>query len=288
MADNNGFRSALSGFNKRDVLEYIDRITASWEEERREKELQLEDSEKRIEQQEQATAQAQQETQAALEQVQQLQAQLAEVHTAMARLQEQLTFANKKVEACTGKIKTLEDANESTSNQLDVYREQLEEATKRADSLQKTAEQLTGERDQAIAAAADARTTQEEETAARLQDLEQQLQQKEAYAASLQQENVRLQAQAQQVPFSQSDVDKLVCPLIEDCNRQTEETLNSLQDTLSSVLTQLGQMQHTVEQRRQAMHKDTAEAQNRLHTTFGADDTAQPHTAADPAAHFFR
>lgn len=137
MGKNGIFRSAIGGFNKNDVLQYIDRITGEWDAERQEltqtaaaaqEEAQLQAS----------AAEAQAATVAAMQtQLQQLQETLAEVTAtaqAVPALREQLDTLNGENEALRAKLNAADAATEAASEKnVSLQREMDEQNNKLAE-----------------------------------------------------------------------------------------------------------------------------------------------------------
>lgn len=269
MAQNGMFRSAMGGFHKQDVLQYIDEITASWDEERKGLEQQAQAAV--AEQQE--LAEAAQAANAAAEQASQ-QAQLAE--TQLAEVQQELYHATA-------------DLAESRSAAQELAA-QLEEALRQVAQLEATVTAITTQRDEAIAAVADARQqlAENESLSQELEQSRQKEQQQEDQITAMQQAIGRYEQVLGSADTAHERVDGIVRPFIEQANRQADETLDSVQAVLAGVLAQLGELQGSVEQRRQALRRCKADSDSRLSAAFG-DWLGQTKDAVNPYdRHFFR
>ena len=120
MSKNGIFRSAIGGFNKKDVLQYIDRITGEWNAERQELAQTAAAAQEEAQLQANA-AEAQAATVAAMQaQLQQLQETLAEVTAtaqAVPALREQLDTLNAENEALRAKLDAADAAAQASSEQ---------------------------------------------------------------------------------------------------------------------------------------------------------------------------
>ena len=281
MAEKGIFRSAMGGFNKKEVLEYIDQITAAWDEERR-----------LLTEQAEAAANAAAESAAAAEAAD-AKAAAAEQErdnalTQLAAVNEQLNHTAAELDTKNVAIQAMEERMQEKETALLQTQETL--ATTRAEVAE-----LTVQRDEAISAVADAR-----ERIAELEVLAARLIEAEALAAGLQQENARYKEVLGTAETAQEHVDNIVRPFLEQANRQADETLDAVQAVLAGVLAQLGELQGSVEQRRQALHRCKDDSDSRLSAAFGdwlelARNAAKPadeppHVDPAPAdnGHFFR
>lgn len=272
MAENGIFRSALSGFNKQDVLAYIDQITAAWDAERQQLVARADEADARIAAAEQAAAEAM----AAAEQAQK---EAAEAKEQLAEVEEQLRHASGELDTKNVTIQSMEEL--------------LQEKNDRLTAAEQDVKALTAQRDEAISAVAEARqqVTDMEITSRRLRETQDRLSKQTARLAALQQEIARYEAVLGSAETAQQHVDNIVRPFIDQANRQADETLDSVQAVLAGVLAQLGELQGNVEQRRQALHRCKDDSDSRLSAAFG-DWMAQARQAAatKPVTdrHFFR
>jgi len=269
MAQNGLFRSAMGGFNKQDVLQYIDEITAAWNDERR-----------TLEQQAEAAIAAQQELTAAADAAQSA-AAVAEQKTQVAETQ--LTEVQQEL------YNTTADLAESRAA-ADELTAQLEEALRRVAQLEATVTAITAQRDEAIAAVADARAqlAENENIARELEDSRQQTSRQAEQINAMQQAIGRYEQVLGDADTAHQRVDGIVRPFIDQANRQADETLDSVQGGLAGDLAQLGELQGSVEQRRQALRRCKADSDSRLTAAFG-DWLGQTKDAFNPYdRHFFR
>lgn len=267
MAQNGLFRSAMGGFNKQDVLQYIDEITAAWNNERQE-----------LQQQTEAAMAAQQELTAANE------AAAAAADTAAQRAQ---VAETQLIEAQQQVYNTTADLAESRAA-ADELAAQLEDALRRVAQLEATVTAITAQRDEAIAAVADARAqlAENENIARELEDSRQQSSRQEEQITAMQQAIGRYEKVLGDADTAHQRVDGIVRPFIDQANKQADETLDSVQAVLAGVLAQLGELQGSVEQRRQALRRCKADSDSRLNAAFG-DWLGQTKDAFNPYDHHF-
>lgn len=267
MAQNGLFRSAMGGFNKQDVLQYIDEITAAWNNERHD-----------LEQRAEAAIAAQQELTTAKNAA----VTAAEIATQKAEVAEtQLAETQQEMYNVTA------DLAESRAA-ADELAAQLEDALRRAAQLEATVTAVTAQRDEAIAAVADARAqlAENENIAHELEDSRQQSQRQAEQINAMQQAIGRYEQVLGEADTAHQRVDGIVRPFIEQANRQADETLDSVQAVLAGVLSQLGELQGSVEQRRQALRRCKADSDSRLNAAFG-DWLGQTKDAFNPYDHHF-
>ena len=269
MAQNGMFRTAMGGFNKQDVLQYIDEITGAWNVER--------------------TALAQ---------------QAAEATAQRDSLQEQAALADAKVKESEQRAQVAETQLAEVQQQmydataeLSVHRttaeslqEQLEEALRRVAELENMVQAVTDQRDQAIAAVADAKAQQTDANALtqQLEESRQQNQRQNDQIDSMQRAIARYEQVLGDAETAHQRVDGIVRPFIDQANKQADETLDSVQAVLAGVLAQLGELQGSVEQRRLSLRRCKADSDSRLTAAFG--DWLKEAKDAKPASdnHFFR
>lgn len=229
------FRSAIGGFNKKDVLGYIDRITGEWDAERQELT--------------QTAAEAQEEAA--------LQASAAEAQAAT-------------VAALQG--------------QLEQLQETLAEVTATAQAVPALREQV------------DLLGAENEQIRRQLQDAEQAHgEQAAALEREIQTQNGQLAEYRSLLGESRSataHVQNVVRPMIDDTNRRAAETLDSVQATISTLLTQLGDLQRDVAARQQAQRDaaagDAARLAESLDRWLDRADRLAPDKPAGGTARFFR
>ena len=253
MAQNGIFRSAMGGFNKKDVLQYIDEITAAWNNERQELMARVS-----------AANAAQQELMAANAAA----ADAADVAVQRAQIAEtQLTEAQQQIYDATADLA----ASRAAANELAA---QLEDALHRIAELEATVAAVTAQRDEAIAAVADTKAKLEETAST---------------AAALEEAITRYEQVLGDAETAQERVSDIVRPFIEQANRQADDTLDSVQAVLAGVLAQLGELQGSVDQRRQALRRCKADSDSRLSAAFGdwLGQTGSTPTTP-PSGRFFR
>ena len=287
MAEKGIFRSAMSGFNKKEVLEYIDQITAAWNEERQALAAQAEEAAARAQQAEEAAA-------AATRQAEEAQAQAA-------NLQEQLATAETEAARSAQELSDKASALETVEKTLRETQEALQQTQEALSAMEKEVASLTAQRDEAISAVAEARmqlTSCQEAAAGAEQQLGEnarRITELERDISLLRQENSRYKAILGTAESAQQHVESIVRPFIEQANRQADETLDSVQAVLAGVLAQLGELQGNVEQRRPALRRCKSDSDSRLSAAFG-DWVTQARSAAQPGdtgasgadGHFFR
>ncbi len=249
MAQNGMFRNALSGFNKQDVLQYIDEITAAWDEERKALDQTAKDA---LAAQDalQATAdEAQAQAVAAAEQQQVVEAQLAEAQQKLFDTTADLTVAATTIEEMAT---------------------QLEEAQRRLAQLEQELSSTADERDTAIAALADAKVQLADAQASRqqLDDSRRQVSAQNEQIASMRQSIQRYENIVGNADTAAQRMDGIVRPFIEQANHQTGETLDSLQNALAVILGQLSELHSDIDHRRQALNNSKADSDVRLATAL--------------------
>ena len=267
MAQNGLFRTAMRGFKKQDVLQYIDDITAAWNTERQELQQQTDAATAARDELMEANAAAASAAAAATRQAQVAETQLAE--------------AQKQV------YDTTADLAESRAA-ADELAAQLEDALRRVAQLEATVTAITAQRDEAIAAVADARAQLAENAniARELEDSRQLSLRQEEQITAMQQAIGRYEQVLGDADTAHQRVDGIVRPFIDQANKQADETLDSVQAVLAGVLAQLGELQGSVEQRRQALRRCKADSDSRLNAAFG-DWLGQTKDAFNPYDHHF-
>ena len=269
MAQNGMSRLAMRGFHKQDVLQYIDSITAEWNEERTQLDQQAKSA---ILAQEQMQAVADQATAAATEAEQRIQtaeALLAETQQKASSLETALTERNVTIADLTAR---------------------LEEVLQQTENLAQQVAALTAQRDEAIAAVADAREqiADYEAIQQQLLDRQQQNEQQSEQIDTLQKSVNQYQKVLGEAESAQKRMDAILRPIMEQANRQADETLDDVQAVLAGILAELGEVQGSVEQRRQALHRCKNDSDSRLSAAFG-DWLGQTREATPTRDyHFFR
>lgn len=266
MAQNGVFRNAMRGFNKQDVLLYIDNITAVWENERRDLEQKLGE----------ATA-----IQASLrDYADQLKVYATAVTQHRQKAETQLANAQKQLKT------TAEDLSVAATT-VEELAAQLEEAQQRITQLEEEATTATTARDEAYTAT---RYVQEhiaaKETALReLEDSRRIIREQNKQIDLMQQSIDRYERTIKEMEAAHQESDNKMRPLIEQANRQADEALTDVQTVLTSVLTQLNVLQSSVDQRRQTIRDNRIEGDTR--PTAPRTDYSRPTEERDLLGHHF-
>lgn len=245
MAQNGMFRNAFRGFNKQDVLQYIDEITAAWDGERKELEAKANEAVALAESAQALAEEAQAAATAAAEQQQVAETQLAEVQQNLFDATADLTVAATTIEEMAT---------------------QLEEAQRRLAQLEQELATTAGERDEAIAALADAKSQLEANavTAQQLEESRRQVSRQNEQIASMRQTIDRYDSVMGNADTIHQRVEGIVRPYIEQTGRQADETLSGVQATLDALLAQLGDLQNSLDQSRRNLQYQKADNDSRL------------------------
>lgn len=275
MAESGLFRSAMRGFNKQDVLQYIDEITGGWDAERHS-----------LEQQKNEAVQAQT---ALRTQMEQAQADKDQAIEAAAEAGQKAQVAATQLQEVQQELYDVTADLAECRADKDEIAAQLEEANRRIALLEAQLTAVTSERDDAIAAVADARAQLEAQgdMENRLEEYRQRDQRQSDQIDAMQQAIARYEKVLGNAETAQEHVDGIVRPFIEQANKQADETLDSVQAVLAGLLAQLGELQGNVEQRRQALHRCKADSDSRLSAAFG-DWLGQAQDASASSGQFFR
>ncbi len=245
MAQNGMFRNAFRGFNKQEVLQYIDEITAAWDAER--KELQ-------------AT------TDAAVADREAMQAQAEEAQAQAAAAAEQLQTAEDLLKELQQKVTDTANDLSVAATTIEEMAVQLEEAQRRTAQLDQELATTAEERDTAIAALADAKAQleQKEIISRELDESRQQVARQDAQMEAMQQSIDRYEKVLGDAKSANERVDSIVRPYIDRTNRQADDAMASVQDTISALMAQLATMQDDVDRRRQALRQEKVSNDSRL------------------------
>ena len=191
----------------------------------------------------------------------------AEMSLWLSQVQQQLYDA-------TADLSAAQAANEQQT-------EALNEANNRVAQLEQQVSDLSRQRDEAIAAVADAKQQMGTVT-----ELENKLRQKEEQINGMQQAIARYEKVLGTAEEAEQRVDGIVRPLINQANKQADDTLDKVQAALAALLTQLGEVQGNVEQRRLILQRCKEDSDSRLTAAFGdlMEDGNRPHSSN----HFFR
>ena len=245
MAQNGMFRNALSGFNKQDVLQYIDEITAAWDEERKALEQTAKDAVAAQEALQAAAEEAQAQAAAAVEQQQVAETQLAEAQQKLFD-----TTADLSVAATT----------------IEEMATQLEEAQRRLAQLQQELAATADERDAAIAALADAK-----EQLADADTLRRQLEDNRRVTAVQNEQMAAMRQTIQRYESVLGGVDALqeqIGGQIRPCIRQTaaaaDTALENTQNFLTNMICQLDEIKSHLNGMRGDLQDSAADSDARL------------------------
>lgn len=268
MAQTGMFRNSIGGFNKQDVLRFIDTITAEWQEERLALEQTITNATTARDSLQSTVNDLQNAAVVAIERQQVAERQLAE--------------AQQKLQTTTADLSVAATTIEELAGQLD-------QSNRRLTLVEQELAAATTARDTSIAALADAKAqlTENETTAAKLVESRHQVQQQNEQIAAMQQAISRYQKVLGDAETAQQRADQIVRPMIEQANRQADEALDSIQAVLAGMLAQLGELQGNLEQRRQALRRCKNDSDSRLSAAFG-DWMTSSQTPPTAPHHFFR
>ncbi len=251
MEEKGMFRSAIGGFNKADVLNYIDEITGRWHEER----VQLE---------EQSVADR----------------EAAEAATAKA---EELQTAHDAMAAELEEIRPLAEQTKELAEQVAQMRAELDEALAQNSQL---THKLAQCEEKSQSARAEMMAAED-----RLATREQELSQRNERLASLEAVVTRYEAVLGRSDGMKEHLDGLIRPFTESASRRAEETLDNTYALVSALLAQLGELQEGIDHQKRTLRQEKIESDAKLNGVLNnwfnkAKELAG--TAADRATHFFR
>ncbi len=252
------FRSALGGFNKADVLNYIDGLTGSWNEERVQLEEQARTDRDRAAQAEKAAAKAQEEQQASE----------ADLKAALEALESIRPLAEQVEELKTQLAQARNDLSEA-----------LAEKSRLATSLAQSEEKSQSARVEMMAA---------EE---RLQAREAELTNRNQRIATLETLVTRYEAVLGHSGNMQEHIDGILRPFSDTAARRAESTLDDTYAVIAALLAQLGELQGSIEQQKRTLQQEKAETDATLNRVLGSWFTKAKElaeTAAARTTHFFR
>lgn len=245
MAQNGMFRNAFRGFNKQDVLQYIDEITAAWDEERKALEKRAEEAEAASTAAQAAAQAAADEAAAAVEQQQAVEAQLAEVQQKLTDSAADLTVAATTIEELAT---------------------QLEDAQRRIAQLERELATTAEERDTAIATLAD--------TKAQLDDAQlaqSQLEESRRLVNSQTEQITSMSRTIQRYEDLLGDVDTvaqrmdgIVRPHVDEAYRQSTAALDSAQRQMRQILNQLTELVGNMDASSQSLQARKQDCDSRL------------------------
>lgn len=266
MAQNGMFRNSMRGFHKQDVLQYIDGITAEWNEERV------------------ALEQAANEAVAARDA---LQASADEaVATAAAAVEQQQAAETQLEDALQRLADTSADLTVAATT-IEEMTTQLEEARRRLTQLEQELTATAGERDSAIAALTDAKEqlAANTATARELEESRRQVSRQNEEIAAMRQTIHRYESVVGDADAVHQKVEGIVRPYIEQAGREADETLNSVQASLDALLAQVGELQSSIDQSRRTLQSSKADSDSRLAAAL--EDWLNAAQDAGGDRHFF-
>ena len=268
MTQNGMFRNAFRGFNKQDVLQYIDEITAAWDAERKELEAKTNEAVAVAESAQTLAEEAKAEAAAANEQQQIAETQLAETQQKLYDTTADLTVAATTIE------------------EMAI---QLEEAQRRLAQVEQELATTADERDNAIAALADAKEqlAANAVTARQLDESRQQVTRQNEQISAMRQTIDRYESVVGDADTVHQKVEGIVRPYIEQTGRQADDTLSNVQATLDGLLAQLGDLQNQIDQSRRNLQYQKADNDSRL--TSALDEwMASAHDISGNSRRFFQ
>ena len=266
MAENGMFRRTFRGFHKQDVLQYIDTITAAWDEERKSLEATAEEAAAAKEALQATADEALAQAATAAEQQQAAEAQLAEV-------QQQLyeTTADLAIAATT----------------IEEMATQVEEAQRRLAQLERELTATASERDTAIASLADAKAQLAANTATtqQLEESRRQVGRQTEQIADMRRTIDRYEAVVGDADTVHQKVEGIVRPYIDQTGRQADQALDTVQASLDALLAQLSEVQAGIDRSRNALRQSKADNDTRL--TNALDEWLAAAHDAGGNRHFF-
>ena len=268
MDDKGIFRSAFSGFNKSDVLNYIDQITAHWESERQSFDARIRESE------EQQAAMAEN-LRNAFARAQEADAACTKVQTELEEALAQLTALSTLKEQFSAETEARQKAEAELAETRQKAEAELTEANQRIAELAEQKDVATRE----MMAAEDRLSAVQEESASLAKTVREQAGQLEAYQQRL--------TRGETV---QRQVDSLVRPYMDTASRQTELTLDSVRSSIAALREQLTTLETSISQQQAALRRANADNARAMeaHMQAVAAETAPAAPSADPTASFFR
>lgn len=266
MAQNGMFRSSMRGFNKQDVLQYIDGITAEWNEERLSLEQAANEAVAARDALQTAADEAVATAAAAVEQQQTAEAQLEDALQRLADTSADLTVAATTIEEMAT---------------------QLEEAQRRLAQLEQELAATAGERDNAVAALTDTKEqlAAHSATARELEESRRQVSRQNEEIAAMRQTINHYESVVGDADNLHQKVEGIVRPYIEQTGREADEMLGNAYASLDALLAQIGELQSGIDRSRRQLQQQQADSDSRL-----ADALDQWLTAAQDAGgnhHFF-
>lgn len=274
------FRSALGGFNKADVLTYIDEITARWEVERQQLQQELNEAQQALTDARQQTAEQAAQIEAAQETVRQQTDSLNTLHGQLAeqtRLAEELPSLRQQLAV------------------LEAQRREQDEAAARASArcreLEQTAAQMREQQERATAEMMAA----EERLSARTAELTTCTEQLDAARSRI----ARYEAVLGRADAMERHMDGLVRPFLEETAATADRSLAETRAALEDIRQRLNRLSDELSRRQNALCNTKAATDERLKAVLtdwllaagGSDDPADADTSAPngtPDERFFR
>lgn len=258
------FRSALGGFHKQDVLEYIDTITAGWNEER----VAL------IEQAETATATAEEASAAAKEAAaayQQTADDLARLQKENAVLKERLS----QLEGLPAQVASLTEELEETAARLET--EQGASAALR--------ESLATETERASTAVSEMMAAEQ-----RLETVTNELETKNTVLVLLQEKVTNYEGLLGSAEETGSKLNEIVRPFAQQAYTAAEESLKSVEDTLAQWMLLMDEMRQNAAARRETLQNESQLCNQQLHETLlqWQEKAKTAAASTEKPDHFFR
>jgi chromosome segregation ATPase len=258
MEEKGMFRSALGGFNKTDVLNYIDTLTGGWNEER----VQLE---------QQAIADREKAEIAA--------AKAEELQTAHEAMASELQAMQEELEQVRPLAQQVEQLNEALAQMRAELSEALAQNSQLSNKLAQCEEKSQSARAEMMAAED------------RLNTREQELTQRNERLASLESVVAQYEAALGRCDGMKEHIDGIVRPFTESAAHRAEQTLDNTYALVAALLAQLGELQEGIDKQKRALRQEKLESDAKLTGVLGnwfnkAKELAG--TAADRATHFFR
>ena len=268
MAQNGVFRNAMRGFNKQDVLLYIDNITAVWENERRDLEQKLGEATAIQDSLRNYANQLKVYATAVTQHRQKAEAQLAHTQKQLATTAEDLSVAATTVEELAA---------------------QLDEAQQRIATLEEAASTATTARDEAVTSAhyVQEHIAAKEAAIRDLEDSRRIIREQNKQIETLQLSIENYEKTIKNMEAAHQEADSKMRPLIDEANRHADETITDVQTVLTSVLSQLNVLQSSMDHRRQALRDN--QAPHNHHAAPATTEQPRPAEERDPLGyHFFR
>ncbi len=269
MEDGGIFRSAFRGFNKADVLGYIDQITGEWETERQELAT--------------TTSDIRKECQQAVAQRDSLQSTADELREQNRSLLSKLEETDSRVEALSGQLTAAADS----IRRLEEEKAKLTESLSAAEAENRALHgQLTSAEEKCRVATTEMMAAEEH-----LQTRESELNDRNRQLTDMESCLERYEAILGQTDGIGQHMDGIVRPFMEESHVCTDQTLERVSTALGAALEQLGELRTSVDGQRGTLREKKQTADARLADRLNEWMT-QAREAAEQAAErvtrFFR